>query len=216
MSPRPPSAPSSTGAHEDAAGRSSTTSSRATGPVLLVSGLVGAAAALVLLVEKIALLADPDHVPSCSIDAVLSCGSIMRSTQAEVLGFPNPIIGLAAFPVVAAMGALVLARTSLPAWCWVALQVGATAGIAFVGWLVAQSVVVIGTLCPYCMAVWVTTAAIFWFVTAENLARGHLEAGPPGRLVARRPGAATAVSLLVLLALVVASFPAWFAGMLGV
>lgn len=190
-------------------------SSRGTGPVLLVSGLLGAAAALVLLVEKFALLARPDYLPSCSIDAVLSCGSIMRTAQSEVLGFPNPIIGLATFPVVAAVGALVLARTPLPVWCWLALQAGATAAVAFVGWLIVQSVAVIGALCPYCMIVWAATIAVFWFVTAENLERGHLVAGPPGRLVARRPGTAVAVSYLVVLAVVVASFPAWFADLIG-
>lgn len=191
------------------------TGSRGTGPVLLVAGLAGAAAALVLLVEKFALLARPDYLPSCSIDAVLSCGSIMRTAQSEVLGFPNPIIGLATFPVVAAMGALLLGRTVLPVWCWLALQGGATAAVAFVGWLIVQSVAEIGALCPYCMIVWAATIAVFWFVTAENLERGHLMAGPPGRLVARRPGAAVVVSCLVVLAVVVASFPAWFADLIG-
>lgn len=190
-------------------------SSRRTGPVLLVGGLVGAAAALVLLIEKFALLARPDYLPSCSIDAVLSCGSIMRTAQSEVLGFPNPIIGLATFPVVAAMGALLLGRTALPVWCWLALQGGATAAVAFVGWLIAQSVAVIGALCPYCMVVWAATIAVFWFVTTENLERGHLVAGPPGRLIARHPGVATVVSYVLVLAIVVASFPAWFAGVIG-
>lgn len=189
--------------------------SYATGSVFLAGGLVGAVAALVLLIEKIALLSNPDYLPSCSVDAVLSCGSIMRTAQSEVLGFPNPIIGLATFPVVAALGALVLARTPLPEWCWLALQAGATAGVAFVGWLVVQSVAVIGALCPYCMAVWAATIAVFWFVTGENLDRGRLELGPPGRVVARHAGVATAVSYLVVLGVVVASFPAWFAQLLG-
>ncbi|MDD7967778.1 vitamin K epoxide reductase family protein [Actinomycetospora lemnae] len=204
-------------APEDAATppTASVSSSRGTGSVLLVAGLIGAAAALVLLVEKIALLAKPDYLPSCSIDAVLSCGSIMRTAQSEVLGFPNPIIGLATFPVVAAVGALLLARTPLPAWCWLALQGGVAAAVAFVGWLIIQSVAVIGALCPYCMVVWAATIAVFWFVTAENLERGHLVAGPPGRLVARHPGAATVVSYVVVLAVVVASFPTWFAGLIG-
>ncbi|MDD7922784.1 vitamin K epoxide reductase family protein [Actinomycetospora chibensis] len=183
--------------------------------MLLVAGLAGAAAALVLLVEKIALLAKPDYVPSCSFDAVLSCGSIMRTAQSEVLSFPNPIIGLATFPVVAAVGALLLGRTPMPAWCWLALQGGATAAVAFVGWLITQSVAVIGALCPYCMVVWAATIAVFWFVTAENLDRGHLVAGPPGRLIARHPGAATVASSVLVLAIVVASFPAWFAGVIG-
>lgn len=181
-----------------------------------MGGLVGAVAALVLLVEKFALLQNPDYVPSCSLDAVLSCGTIMQTSQSEILGFPNPIIGIATFLVVAALGALLTARTWLPAWCWLALQVGATAGVSFVGWLVAQSLAVIGALCPYCMVVWAVTITMFWFVTAENLGRGLLEAGPPGRAIARRPGITTAMSCLVVLGAVVAFFPAWFVILLGV
>ena len=81
------------------------TTSRATGGVLLVGGLVGAVVSLLLLLDKLALLADPTFVPSCSIDPVLSCGTIMRTAQASVLGFPNPVIGLVTFPVAAALGA---------------------------------------------------------------------------------------------------------------
>lgn len=206
-------------AHEDPETSASSaplpmTASRATGPVLLVGGLLGAVAALVLIVEKIALLENPDYLPSCTIDVVLTCGSIMRSAQSEVLGFPNPVIGLMTFPVVAAVGALA-PRTAVPGSCWLALQFGATAGVAFVGWLIAESVGAIGALCPYCMVVWAVTITIFWFVTAENLARGHLEAGALGRLIARHPGTTTAVSLLFVIGVVAASFPAWIAELLG-
>lgn len=184
---------------------------RSTAWVLLVGGLLGAAAALTLLLDKLALLVDPDYVPSCSIDAVLSCGSIMKSPQAEVLGFPNPIIGLIAFPVVAALGALALSRTPLPGWCWTALQFGTVAGLGFVVWLITQSVAVIGALCPWCMLVWAVTITLFWHVTAHNLAHGRLAAGAPGRLVARWPSLASVTTVLAVLAVLVAAFPAWFA-----
>lgn len=55
---------------------------------------LGCAAAATLLVEKIALVKDPSDVPTCSINPILSCGSVMRTEQAEALGFPNPIIGV--------------------------------------------------------------------------------------------------------------------------
>ena len=67
--------------------------SRRGGAVLVVGGLIGAVAAVVLLLEKLALLADPGYVPSCSVDPVLSCGTVMRTAQASVFGFPNPLIG---------------------------------------------------------------------------------------------------------------------------
>ena len=70
--------------------------------VLLVCGSVGLSAAFVLLVEKIRLVADPSYVPSCSISPLLSCGSVMSTPQAELFGFPNPILGVAGFAALVA------------------------------------------------------------------------------------------------------------------
>lgn len=196
-------------------GGKAATAAPSTGAVLLLGGLIGATAALVLLLDKLALIADPSYVPSCNIDPLLSCGSIMRTAQAEVLGFPNPIIGVATFPVVAVVGALVLGRARLPGWCWLGLQFGVVTGAGFVAWLITQSVAVIGSLCPWCMLVWVVTISAFWFVTAHNLAAGHLEAGPPGRVVARHPATATAVTLLAVLVILIVSFPSWFGALVS-
>lgn len=147
---------------------------RALGWLLLVGGIVGALAAGALTVEKIALLSDAAYVPSCSINPVLNCGSIMRTAQAEVFGFPNPLIGLAAFPVLAATGAGLLAGASYRRWYWLGLQVGVTLGAAFVAWLAFQSLYRINALCPYCMVVWAVVIPTFWVVTASNAARGTL------------------------------------------
>lgn len=131
---------------------------RSVGVALLVAGLLGSASAAVLLVEKFALLANPFHVPSCTINAAVNCGAVMTSAQAEVFGFPNPVIGLATLPVVAGVGAAVLAGARMRTWFWVALAGGSLLGWAFVHWLIFQSVFSIGALCPYCMVVWVSVA----------------------------------------------------------
>lgn len=144
------------------------------GWLLLIAGLAGAAAAFVLTVEKIALISDPTYVPSCSINPVLSCGSIMTTDQAEVFGFPNSLLGLLGFPVLAATGAAILAGTHLRRWYWLGLQVGVTFGLGFVSWLVFQSLYRIAALCPYCMLVWAVVIPAFWYVTLANLAAGRL------------------------------------------
>jgi uncharacterized membrane protein len=155
-------------------------SDRLIGWILAIGGILGAVAAFVLTVEKIALLKDPAYVPTCSINPILSCGSIMTTTQAEVFGFPNSLIGLAAFPVVATTGIAVLARVSLPRWWWLFLQAGTLFGVAFVHWLFVQSVYRISALCPYCMVVWVVMIVVFCYTTLHNVERGHLPA--PARL----------------------------------
>ena len=188
---------------------------RGTGWVLLVGGLVGAVVALVLLVEKLDLLANPDYIPSCSIDPVLSCGTIMKTAQAAVLGFPNPVIGLLTFPVVAACGAIVVSRAELPRWVWWALEIGSFAGVLFIHWLIVQSLVVIHALCPYCMVAWVAVIAIFWFTTMHNLREGNLGGAPAGDTLARRHGWGLAAWYVLIVVAVVASFPAYFAAMVG-
>ena len=149
---------------------------------LLVGGLVGLVAAAVLLIERIRLAEDSSYVPTCSINPVLSCGNVMESAQASLLGFPNPVIGVAAFPVVIATGAALLAGARLARWYWAGLQVGVTAAMLFIAWLVFQSLYRIGALCPYCMVVWAVVIPLFWYVTARNAGAGVL--GPPsgGRL----------------------------------
>jgi uncharacterized membrane protein len=155
-----------TGSEIRAAG---TLEGRRLGWLLLISRTVGFVAAFVLAVEKYVLLANPSYVPSCSINPVLSCGSIMSSPYTQALGFPNPLIGVAGFTVVIVTGALFTGGTAMPRWYWTGLQIGATAGVLFVHWLIFVSLYRIGALCPYCMAVWVVTVLVFWYVTMCNL-----------------------------------------------
>ncbi|MFP5284027.1 MAG: vitamin K epoxide reductase family protein [Actinomycetes bacterium] len=145
-------------------------SARALAVVLAAGGLVGFAAAFVLAVEKFRLLTDPFYTPSCTLNATLSCGPVMSSPQAEVFGFPNPLLGIAGFAVVAATGAVLLAGGRVAGWYWAGLQAGVTAAVVFVHWLIVQSLFVIGALCPYCMVVWTVTIPLFWYVTLRNLA----------------------------------------------
>jgi uncharacterized membrane protein len=139
---------------------------------LTTGGLIGFIAAAVLLIERLKLAQDSAYVPSCSINPVLSCGSVMETAQAALLGFPNPIIGVAAFPVVVTTGVAILAGARLARWYWLGLQIGVTAGLALVSWLAFQSIYRIGALCPYCMVVWAVVIPLFWYVTLRNLERG--------------------------------------------
>ncbi|WP_460778751.1 vitamin K epoxide reductase family protein [Microlunatus antarcticus] len=148
---------------------------RRAGVVVLFCGLVGAGAALALAVEKFRVLTNPFYVPSCTVNEKVSCLSVMTSPQAEVLGFPNPLLGLIAFGALAAAGAAVLASPRpLASWFWAGLQGGTAAGLVFVHWLAWQSSVVIGALCPYCIAVWIVTITAFVHVTARNAAARKL------------------------------------------
>lgn len=127
---------------------------------VLIAGLIGLAASVTLTVEKIRLLTDAAYVPSCNLNPVLSCGSVMATPQASVLGFPNPLLGIVAFTVVVVTGVLAVTKTSLPRWYWIDLTLGTLVGVGFVHWLIFQSLYRIGALCPYCMVVWAVTVLL--------------------------------------------------------
>src|SRR5271167_3147857 len=127
---------------------------------VLIAGVVGLGASMALTIEKFKLLLDPHYVPSCNINPIVSCGSVMTTPQASVLGFPNPLLGIIGFTVVVVTGVLAVTKVPLPRWYWIGLAAGILMGAVFVHWLIFQSLYRIGALCPYCMVVWVVTIAL--------------------------------------------------------
>ncbi len=148
---------------------------------VLAAGVLGLAAAATLTVEKIEILIDPSYIPSCSLNPVLSCGSVMTTPQASVFGFPNSLLGIIAFTVVLVTGVLAVARVNLPRWYWTGLAVGTALGAVFVHWLIFQSLYRIGALCPYCMVVWAVTIPLLVIVASIAL-RADTGAGAGGAL----------------------------------
>ena len=148
---------------------------------VLIAGVLGLASAFTLTVEKIEILINPDYVPTCSINPVLSCGSVMVTPQASVFGFPNPLIGIVSFTVVLVTAVLALAKVRLPRWYWAGLATGTLLGVAFVHWLIFQSLYRIGALCPYCMVVWAVTIPLL-VVVASIALQPRLEHGVAGVL----------------------------------
>lgn len=143
--------------------RSRALGDRRYGWLLVVFGLIGFAASLALSIEKVLKLEDPNHVASCSFNIFLDCSAAMGSWQGSLLGFPNPFIGVAAFPVVVTSGVVLLAGARLPAWYWRSLLVGTVAALGLVVFLVYTSVSELGKLCPYCMVVWFAVIPLFWY-----------------------------------------------------
>lgn len=142
---------------------------RASALWIIIAGALGLASSLTLTVEKIELLIDPQFVPSCNFNPVLSCGSIMVTPQASVFGFPNPLIGIVSFTVVLTTGLLAWSAVRLPRWYWVGLTIGTALGVVFIHWLIFQSLYRIGALCPYCMVVWAVTVPLLVVVASIAL-----------------------------------------------
>ncbi|WP_371812766.1 vitamin K epoxide reductase family protein [Saccharopolyspora sp. ASAGF58] len=180
---------------------------RGLGWLYVVGGVIGFAGSFALTLEKLQKLANPGYVPTCSINPIISCGSVMDSAQAAVFGFPNPLIGVASFPVVVAAGVVVLAGFRPPRWFWLGMQLGATLAVAFIHWLVVQSLYEIGALCPYCMIVWIVTIPLFWYTTLHNLEAGNFGGGKSlGAALRRFHSVVLAVWYLVIVVLILQAF----------
>lgn len=169
--------------------------------LLTVTGAVGWWGAMALITERIAKLIDPSHVIACDVNPLVSCGTVMTTWQASLLGFPNPLLGVAGFIAPIAVGVALLAGAGFARWFWIALLAGVSGAWLFCHWLFVQAVYDIGVLCPYCMLVWAAVIPMFWGLLLWMLARGLLV--PAGSRAARMGGALLPYSWLVVLANVV-------------
>lgn len=183
----------------------------ALGALLIAAGILGAAASLILGIEKIRLLENPLYIPACSINEAVDCGSVMRSPQATTFGIPNQFLGLAGFPALALLGMQLRAGGPLARPVAGLLQVGLGLAVVFVHWLAFNSLYVIGALCPFCVAIWLATIPAFWYVSLRHLAPLAARASPVGRVVAllqHNHAIVLTLWLLVIAALLLERF--WF------
>jgi uncharacterized membrane protein len=149
--------------------------SRGVAITMIWTGILGWVAAFSLVLERIHVASNPDATLSCDINPFISCKSVMLTAQAQLFGFPNPIIGLAAFFAPVVLGFAILAGARFALWFWRAFLVGIALGFAFVLWLFVQSTFVIHVLCPYCMVAWVAMVPLFWRLFLWAAAEGIID-----------------------------------------
>ena len=183
------------------------------GLFLVLTGAVAWIASGILVLERIALYQDPDYVTSCDFNPWVSCGTVMKSTQAALLGFPNPFLGIVGFGIVITIGMALLAGARFARWYWVGVQVGVTLAMVFIVWLWSQALYEINALCPYCMVVWAMMIPMFLYTTARNIAHGVIPApGALRRVAGEWTWVAVIVLLLITAATIVLRFPGAFVG----
>lgn len=128
----------------------------------IVLGAIGWFASFELLTEYIRTLQNPGYSPACDVSLLVTCGPNMDAPQGSVLGFSNTIIGVAAFVAPIAVGVALAAGATFGRWFWWCYQAGLALGFVFICWLAYQSIFALGTLCPWCMVVWVVMIPLWW------------------------------------------------------
>jgi uncharacterized membrane protein len=132
---------------------------------MLVSSVLSLIASLVLSIDAIKLAAQPSGELSCNINSVLSCGTVAKSWQSQLLGFPNSFIGLMTEPVVITVAIAGLGLVAFPRWFMRVAHVVYGLGLIFALWLLSQSFFVINALCPWCLLVTGSTITVFATLT---------------------------------------------------
>lgn len=145
---------------------------------MLFSSLLSLVASFVLSVDAIAIAADPDAILACNINAVISCGTVGSTWQANLLGFPNAFLGLIAEPVVITIAVASLGGVRFPRWFMLAAQIVYTIGFGFAYWLFYQSMFNINALCPWCLLVTLSTTLVFTSLTHVNIRDNNLFLSP--------------------------------------
>ena len=102
-------------------------SDRQLGFWLVGAGLIALISSAILVYERLQIYIDAGHSTVCDINALLSCGTVMRTPQAEAFGFPNPFIGLVGFSIVVTIGAAIMAGAQFKKWFWVCMNIGLAA-----------------------------------------------------------------------------------------
>ena len=142
--------------------------------ILIIAGVIGIIASFALTYDKIHVLTDNSYEPSCNINPILSCGSVMKTEQASMFGVPNTIFGLMAFSMLLTFGILLATGVKVNKRVWHAAQIAATAGLVFMLYLFFQGIYRIHAICPWCFSVWMITIPTFWYITLYNLRERNL------------------------------------------
>lgn len=137
--------------------------------LLIVLGVLGIIFSLILTYDQIQVWKSPAYNPSCSLNPILSCGSVINSEEGHIFGIPGPFFGLLAFPVMVTVGVAQLAGAKFKRWFWLGMQFGVLGGAAYALWLFWLSVYQIKALCPFCLATDVVVYTALWYVTLYNI-----------------------------------------------
>jgi uncharacterized membrane protein len=175
---------------------------------MAISGALGLYASVTLSIEAWQLAGDPDAVFPCDVNAWISCGTVARSWQATLLGFPNAFLGILFEAVVLTISVALLGRTVFPRWFMNCAQALYTVALFFALWLFSQSYFVIKVLCPWCLLIAATTTLVWAGLTRINIRDGNLPSTPGMRrfIVAGNDWFVVVAFLVVLAGMIVVKY----------
>ncbi len=142
---------------------------RAFPSLLVIGGLLGLLASLMLTYDTLKVGQNAHYIPSCNLNPVLSCGNVINTAGDKILGLPYPYYGIIVFAVILNTGVVMLAGAKLKRWYWLTFQAIFTLGTIGAYLLLLKSIYKIRALCPYCLSVDVVITILFWYLTLYSI-----------------------------------------------
>jgi len=177
--------------------------------ILIVGSIIGLLASFTLVLNTIKLIKNPNVDLPCNINPFVSCASVANTWQNEIFSFPNALLGMVGFSMLLAIGIMLFSGYKSRKWFWNLVNLGTLASMAFVVWFFYQSVYNIGSLCIYCMAVWIVTWPIFLYTTLWNYKEEYLKA-PFLNFISRHHISVLIIGYLLAILLILSHFRDFF------
>ncbi|WP_185695812.1 vitamin K epoxide reductase family protein [Buchananella hordeovulneris] len=147
--------------------------------VLLVAALLIGFASLQLALAELQFYRDPAGHLACDVNPLIGCSTSLTTPQAHLFfGIPNSLLGLAFAGGLLALGLVLVAGGRLPRLLWWGLCLAGGVLLAYIVYFAHQSVTVFGTLCPWCMVIWVASTVLAAHIFARAAQARHLPLGP--------------------------------------
>jgi uncharacterized membrane protein len=141
--------------------------------ILLIGAGWAIFASLMLTYDTIRIDQNPNYVPSCSLNPVLSCGTVITAAGDKIFGLPYPIYGILVYGILFSMALGMIAGAKFKKWYWQAFEVGIILGTVGAYGLFFKSVYTIHALCPYCLSVDFVTTIMLWYTTLYVVDQGY-------------------------------------------
>lgn len=153
--------------------------------LMLASSLLAEVVSFVLSSDTLKIAQNPQVQLGCDINATISCSTVAKSWQADVLNLgslkvPNCFLGICFEAVFITVAVLGIAKAKVPKWFSFCSWLGNLVALAFSYWLFSQELYAINAICPWCLTLMFSSTVQFMSqshasITVQNLAKGKLK-----------------------------------------
>ncbi len=131
--------------------------------VLSIGGVLGLVAMTAQAAERIHMLKNPSAELSCNLSPIVDCSGVLNDRLAAVMGFPNALLGMIFFAILATSGLVLLSGGKFTGWFKHFVMAVSTVLILFSVWFFGVSLYVLGKICVFCVVGWVVSVPMFWY-----------------------------------------------------